>query len=52
MVNPITNIIEKTFSSLAEAKKFLNKNSSGPISNVLSGKQKIAYGYFWKKFYP
>ena len=52
MINPITNIIEKTFSSLAEARKFLNKNSSGPISNVLSGKQKIAYGYFWKKFYP
>lgn len=52
MINPITNTIEKTFSSLAEARKFLNKNSSGPISNVLSGKQKIAYGYFWKKFYP
>lgn len=52
MINTDTGSIEKTFNSLVEAKKFLNKNSSGPISNVLSGRQKIAYGYFWKKFYP
>jgi hypothetical protein len=39
----------KTFSSVKNAMRFLGKTTSGPISNVLNGKQKSAYGYKWKK---
>ena len=35
------------FDSLSEAAKKLGKTSSGPISNVLSGRAKSAYGYTW-----
>ena len=43
------NKLIKVFKSLREAIKYLNKNTSGPISNVLSGRQKTAYGYVWKE---
>jgi hypothetical protein len=43
-----TNTVLKTFSCIKEAKDFLQVKSSGPISNVLKGRQKTAYGYFWK----
>ena len=49
MINTTTGFVEKTFNSLKEATKFLNKTSSGPISNVLAGRQKSAYGYFWER---
>lgn len=36
-----------SFKSLSEAARQLNKSSSGPISNALSGRAKSAYGYTW-----
>lgn len=41
-------IFIKQFSCLAEAKEYLKVKSSGPISNVLTGRQTTAYGYLWK----
>ena len=38
----------KQWNSLNEAASFLNKTSSGAISNCCSGKNKTAYGYKWK----
>ena len=34
--------------SLTAATAALGKETSGPISNVLSGRQKIAYGFMWR----
>lgn len=42
-----TNETLRIFSSITEAKNYLQVKSSGPISNVLAGRQKSAYGYFW-----
>lgn len=46
-----TNLLDpediRTFSSLSEAARSLGRSSSGPISNVLSGRQKSAYGFTW-----
>ena len=36
------------YESLTAAATSLGKDTSGPISNVLSGRQKTAYGYTWK----
>ena len=47
MCDVTTKEVLNTFNSLVEATNFLNAKSSGPISNVISGKQKSAYGYFW-----
>lgn len=49
MVDPLTGETINVFSSISEAQQFLNRKSSGPISNVLAGRQKSAYGYFWEK---
>lgn len=49
MIDKDTNQVIRIFNSIAEAKHFLNKKSSGPISNTLSGRQKSGYGYKWKK---
>ena len=49
MINKDSNTVEKEFKSISEATQFLNKKSSGPISNVLAGRQKTAYGYFWRR---
>ena len=38
----------KTFNSLREAARFLNKKSCSNISCCLHGKSKSAYGYKWK----
>lgn len=38
----------RTFSSLSEAFKYLNKRDSGHITDVCSGKRRTAYGYVWK----
>ena len=38
----------KTFNSLTEAARFLNKKSYGNISHCLHGKSKSAYEYKWK----
>lgn len=40
--------VAATYSSLTEASRCLGKSTSGPISNVLNGRQKMAYGYLWK----
>jgi len=37
----------RTFNSLSEAARSLGRSSSGPISNVLAGRQKSAYGFTW-----
>jgi hypothetical protein len=37
----------REFNSLQEATRSLGKISSGPISNVISGRQKTAYGFVW-----
>jgi hypothetical protein len=49
MLDTTTKELFKTFTSVTEAKEYLGKKSSGPISNVLAGRQKSAYGYFWVK---
>lgn len=49
MLDMQTNEVINTFTSIAEARKFLDKKSSGPISNVLAGRQNSAYGYYWRK---
>lgn len=49
MVDTETNEVLRVFSSVTEAKHYLDKKSCGPISNVLAGRQKSAYGYFWVK---
>ncbi len=38
----------KTFDSIVEAFHYLNKPSRVNIDNVLQGKQKTAYGFYWK----
>ncbi len=38
----------KSFNSIVEAYKILNKPSRVNIENALQGKQKTAYGYFWR----
>lgn len=43
------NVLINTFESLEEIKKNLNINSSTSIRSCFTGKQKQAYGYFWKK---
>jgi len=49
MIDINTKETLKIFTCLAEAKIYLNKKSSGPISNVLNNRQKTAYGYLWSK---
>ena len=49
MIDKTTNTVLNVFNSIAEARNFLNKKSSGPISNVLANRQKSAYGYYWRK---
>ena len=49
MVDKLTGDVLNTFSSIVEAQKFLNKKSSGPISNVIAGRANSAYGYIWRK---
>lgn len=49
MIDTTSGAVLKTFSSVTEAQQFLARKSSGPISNVLAGRQKTAYGYKWSK---
>lgn len=49
MLDIDTEEVLKTFTSVSEAKEYLDRKSSGPITNVISGRQKTAYGYKWKK---
>lgn len=49
MIEPSTEKVVNIFTSIGEAQHHLNRKSSGPISNVLAGRQKTAYGYLWKK---
>lgn len=49
MLDKDTKKVLHTFSNLTEAVMFLNKKSAGPISNVISGRTKTAYGYIWVK---
>lgn len=49
MIDMNTKEIKMVFTSLVEATTFLNKKSGGPISNVLAGRTKTAYGYLWVK---
>ncbi len=49
MIDKVTGQILRTFSSMPEAKEYLGKKSSGPISNAVAGRTKSAYGYFWVK---
>lgn len=37
------------YNSLKDGMRALDKKSSGPISNVLAGRSKSAYGYFWER---
>ena len=41
-------MVVSTYLSITDAAKQLGKRSSGPISNVLQGRQKTAYGFLWK----
>lgn len=49
MLHPETGEELKRFPSLSSAGQYLGKKTPGPISNVLQGRQKTAYGYFWVK---
>jgi len=49
MINKTSGEVINTFNSITEAQQFLNKKSSGPISNVIAGRANSAYGYYWKK---
>lgn len=49
MIDKVTSTVLKVFTSISEAATYLDVKSSGPISNVLAGRQNSAYGYFWKK---
>ena len=49
MIEPQTGEELQTFDCITAAKNFLKVKSCGPISNVLTGRQKTAYGYLWKK---
>jgi hypothetical protein len=49
MIDIPSQTILQTFNSMSDATRYLNKVSSGPISNVLAGRQKSAYGYFWSR---
>ena len=49
MLDKETETVIKTFNSIAEAKHYLKKKSSGPISNTLAGRQNSGYGYKWVK---
>lgn len=50
MIDKTSGKVLKTFNKLKDAARFLNKNTSGPISNCIKGRQKSAYGYFWKVY--
>lgn len=47
MINISTYKVIKTFNSITEATEYLNKKSSGPISNALSKVANSGYGYYW-----
>lgn len=49
MIDLTSGDILKSFEKVKDAMRYLNKSSSGPISNVLNGRQKSAFGYFWKR---
>lgn len=49
MCNITSKKLIKVFTSYKEATEYLKCKSPGPISNVLNGRQKSAYGYFWVK---
>ena len=49
MIDKDTQEILQIFSCVSDARDFLKVKSCGPISNVLAGRQKSAYGYFWVK---
>ena len=49
-IDPVTNVIIQTYSSIADAAKSVNKNHTSTISNCCNGKtkSKITYGYKWE----
>jgi len=49
MIDKTTKEVLRTFNSVTEAREYLGKKSSGPIANVIAGRAKSAYGYFWVK---
>ena len=49
MLDKDTEQVIKEFSSVTEARDYLNVKSCGPISNAYKGRQKIAYGYKWRR---
>lgn len=49
MLDSATGTVLKKFDSVSDAARYLDKTSSGPISNVLAGRQKTAYGYSWSR---
>jgi len=50
MLDKTTGKVIQTFNCMKEAQDFLQVKGSGPIHNVISGRQKTAYGYKWSKF--
>lgn len=49
MIDVTSGKVLMTFSKVKDAMRYLGKTSSGPISNALNGRQKSAFGYFWKR---
>ena len=48
-INKLDPTDRVTYFSLRDAARELGKSSSGPISNVLAGRTKSAYGYYWER---
>lgn len=46
-ISPDGHIVA-TYESLYAASHALGKKTTGPISNMLNGRQKLAYGFVWK----
>ena len=49
MLDKNTKEAIKCFNSMSEATHYLNKKTSGPISNAITGRAKTAYGYCWER---
>jgi hypothetical protein len=47
MISMETYEVVKVFGNIAEAQEYSKKDTSGPISNALSGRSLSGYGFYW-----
>lgn len=48
-LDPDTGEVLNTFKTIREATAYVNKTRVDPISNACNGRQRIAYGFMWRK---